>query len=358
VVEGFVINSGGNMRSCFTFLVLGLAILLAGCGGDKGTNDNNGNGHVKISRLVVDTTVTAPTLSDADESVWFQVDSTLVEIGGSEAYGYNNNIQKQNVVTRAIKKADTLYIWVRWHDPTGADIWADRLKKLSDAWDAGDLVGQDMFFILFDGQDNGTERADCATMCHTPIMKTTGGGHADAWKWMSTSTFPVFMSDDLWFTPTGTEDDNTVNAYIWRLNYDAGFRPRWMHVDTTDFHGPFLYWRERRDYTFQDDAMWPVGDTIPGYVVDDTLYSSVTRNNNSRNNVRAVAKFDSTGARTEWTWTLAFSRALNTGNSDDVNLAVLDSVQITMAATNNHHTNPLNQPEHSGSKPFWLILKP
>jgi len=340
------------------FLIV--AVLLWGCGDDNGTDGGNGNGPVETPRLVVDTLATAPTMTDANEAVWFTVDSVLVKIGGSDDYGVNNNLQEQDIVMRAIKHGDTLYVWVRWHDPTGADLWANRLRRLSGGiWEVGTLVGQDMFFIMFDGQDNGTEMADCASMCHSPIMKTTGGGKCDVWKWMSASTMPGFMSDDLFIDLNGTNEDNVINDYVWRANYDPGSRPEYNHVDSNEYSGVFLYLDEAVTYDPVNTGFWQVGDTIPGHVVDSTIYSSPDRNQYSRNNVRSVAYFDSTSASNlDWTWTVVFSRALNTAFVDDVSMAALDSIQVSVAATHNHTTDPLGIPEHSGSAPFWLILEP
>jgi len=354
------------MKKYIIFSVFFLALVLAGCGDDNGTNGDD-NGTEKIPRLVVDTMATAPTLSDANEAVWFTVDSVLVEIGGDPAnYGQNISLQKQNAVMRAIKKSDTIYIWVRWHDPSGADLWANYIRKpdsSSSLWEHVTTEGQDMFFILFDNQDNGTEGADCATMCHPGEgMKTTGGGMADAWRWMSTCTMPGKMADDIWWdgaTPSTDTADATINKYVFRDN-DDGNRPRYVHEDTMLYTGVFLYIEDTLKYNPLEPTRWPTGHRIPGFVTDSSIYGAPDRNDNSRNNVRAIAIFDSTGSSTGWTWTVAFARALNTGYNDDVDLSTLDSVQVTVAATNDHPQETFGgpKPAHSGSKPFYIILKP
>ncbi len=348
------------MNKLFTPIILMLAVIGAGCGGDNG-GTNPPPPPTPAPRLVVDTTVTAPLMNDVNEAVWGQVDSVLIEIGGDPAnYGFNSNLGKQNVTMKAIKKNDTLYVRARWKDAS-AHLRANRLRRLTtpiETWEFGDLVGQDMFFVIFDGGNNGTEKADCATMCHTSGMATTGGGNADAWKWMSTSTFPGKMAEDQWIGAAGTNSDAVINKYVYRNNHDAG-QPFWVHEDTSAYTGVFLYLDDTVKYDPIDNDYWPENFIVPGFVIDSTIYAAADRNNNSLNNVRAIARFDSSGVNTNWTWTLVMARALNTGKVDDVNLLPLDSVQITIAATNNHfQSNAATKPEHSGSKPFYLILKP
>jgi hypothetical protein len=227
-------------------------------------------------------------------------------------------------------------------------------------WDHRTTFGQDMFFLIFDAQDNGTEMANCATMCHSTGMKTTGGGHADAWKWMAAISPYAYLAEDLWISASSSDSDATINYYFYRDN-EQYLLPWKMNKDTLQ-PASVLYWGDAVD--FANDAIlnplgyfWPDGFIIPGYVIDSSIWHSTTRNDNSMNNVRAMSSFNSSSN----TWTVVFSRALNTGKNDDVDLSVLDSVQVTLAATDDHPAvvyYPATKPAHSGSAPFWLILKP
>ncbi|UCD95614.1 MAG: hypothetical protein JSU69_06065 [Candidatus Zixiibacteriota bacterium] len=349
------------MRKLFILLFAALALVLVGCGGDD-DGGTNGNGVVdKPVRLVVDTLAAKPSLTDVNEAVWFEVDSVEVEIGGDPAnYGRNANLGEQDAVMKAIKQDDTLYIWVRWRDAS-SNLWADRFAAtgITGSWTQDTAFGEDKFLILFDAQNNGEEGADCATMCHATEHKTTGGGNADVWKWMSTKTNPAFLAEDEWWNGTGRGEDNTaINTYAHRSNLDnfAG-RPRFAHVDDTLFEGPFLYTSDT--VTLSITFPWPAGYALPGYYIDSTIYNSPDRGQSSMWDVLAIAEHDSTVAIAERTWTVVFARALNTNHADDVNLAVLDSVQVTVAATHNDNPDdPDIWDEHSGSKPFWIILKP
>ncbi len=73
------------------------------------------------------------------------------------------------------------------------------------------MEGEDKFFILFDAGDNGTEKANCATMCHATDMTTTGGGHVDVWNWKSTTTAPARLADDEWMSG---DSANSFGRYV------------------------------------------------------------------------------------------------------------------------------------------------
>jgi hypothetical protein len=347
------------MRKLLIFLFAALALLLVGCGDDDDGGTNGDNGPVAPVRLVVDTLAAKPTLGDVNEAVWFEVDSVKVEIGGDpENYGRNANLGKKDVVMKAIKQDDTLYIWARWPDAT-SNLWADRFAAtgLTGDWTQDTAFGEDKFFILFDAQNNGDEGADCATMCHATEHKTTGGGNADVWKWMATKTNPAFLAEDEWWGGTGRGEDLTaINTFAYRSNLNnLAQTPIYMHVDDTLFKGPYLYTSDT--VSLNPTFPFPAGYALPGYYIDSTIYNSPDRGQSSRWDVLAVAEHDSSVAMAERTWTVVFARALNTGYGDDVNLAALDSVQVTIAATHNDNPDdPDIWDEHSGSKPFWVIL--
>jgi hypothetical protein len=352
------------MKKLMIFIFILLAITLSGCGGDDGGTKPPPPPTPPI-RLVVDTTVTAPTLSGVDEAVWSLIDSVNVEVGGVPSkYGFDDGIGKINVVMKAIKISDTLYIRARWRDNT-ASIWGNAIKKSQYAYAWEHVTydgGEDELMLLFDAGDNGTEKADCATMCHATSMSTTGGGHADCWKWKSTTTYPGKMGEDEYWSSTGRELDATVNDYVYRGNWDGNAStPDFMHVDTFAFTGPFLYVDDTTD--MNNLLNWPSdpGYVMPGYFIDSTIYKSPTRTNNSRWDIRAVAKYDSTAGGTPYYWTVVMARALNTTHTaDDADLSGVDSVQVTMAISDAFMKDDLvpGATVHSGSKPFYIILKP
>ncbi|SYZ74222.1 hypothetical protein TRIP_C60492 [Candidatus Zixiibacteriota bacterium] len=344
------------MRKLFILIISILALYIAGCGGDKGSNPPPPP--VPTVRLVVDTTA-APGMTNVNAGAWNSVESVMVEIGSGSDYGLDADLGHINVNLKAIKKNDTLYLRAKWQDAT-ANIWGNYMRPLPQVidWEQVTSAGDDRFFVMFDAGDNGTEKADCSKMCHATSMKPTNG-HADVINWSATSTAPGFMADDEWWNNvTGRLFDNTVNAYVYRDNWNSFSNvPYYMHKDTIAFLGPYLYLTDTVAMNYAT-IQWPSNYRMPGYRIDSTIYNSPSRSSYSRWDVRAISQYDSTSS--PHTWTIVMSRALNTGHIDDVNLALagFDSVQVTIAAANAHSSDPVNASwQHSGSKPFYLILK-
>lgn len=341
-------------KSAILLLVVLLALFVA-CS-DNDDSGTNGNGTTPPVRLVVNTTA-QPSSTDVNVG-WSGVDSAMVEIGGSTTYGINPNLGKQNVVLKAILRNNMLYIRAKWHD-ANANIWGNHLRKSESQgiFEQVRSTGEDKFLILFDGQNNGEEKADCATMCHITEHYTTGGGNVDAWKWLATKTSPGLMAEDEWWSGSDRVlDSRQPNTYVYRVNWvnDDIKYPYWMHSTGPDYTEPFLYLEDTA--TYNPLASWETGDKIPGYAIDSTIRTSGTRTLSSVWDVTAISEFDSTGDMTNWTWTVVMARATNTGHADDVNLTDLDSIQVAIAATNDDAVGSTTT--HSGAKPFWLILKP
>lgn len=351
-------------KSIFIFCFI-IGSLVVGCSDDeKPTNGDNGEETV-VPRLVADTLATAPSAIDANDAVWATIDSTIVQIGFSSEYGQNPQMVKDTVLMKAILKSDKLFIWAQWKDPT-PDIWGNYCLKLSGLgiWEhithADFGGGEDAFMIIFDAGDNGAEGADCSSMCHAVAngMATTGGGHVDAWCWKSAKTAPANLAEDNWWTGSGNFLDPLVNVnpqLPYRVNWDNIFsRPTWMHEDDTAFTGPYLY---------DDDAIsfhgYPTGwDSLqgykmPGHIIDSTIHTSATRND--RWDVLAASVYDSLSSPS--TWTVVFSRTLAPPTSQDVDFQGLDSIEVSVAASNEHtFGEDPGYRDHSGSVPFYIIL--
>ncbi len=350
-------------RLLISLLVL-LGVLMVGCSKDDG--GTNPPPPPASPRLVVDTTVAAPSMTAVDDAVWNLVDSVNIEIGGDAAnYGSDPDLGKINVTMKAITRDGKLYIYARWNDDY-ANLRGNYIMKTNNEQDPWAHItyaeakgGEDKFFILFDNGDNGTEKANCATMCHGTSMTTsTDSGNVDVWNWKSTTTAPGRLAEDEWWSHDTAKSD--VEPYALNLYIDnwypyhvtgGGLRPWKMHSADTAFHGAVLYTEDAIEY--KSTKEWQLGYIMPGYVIDTTVYYSSYRSANSRWDVITASRYDSISVSS--TWTVVFMRNLYTGNDDDAMLSVIDSVQIAVAAADNHTTDAY---QHSGSKPFYLILKP
>jgi hypothetical protein len=346
--------------------------MVAGCGGDNGGTNGNGE-ETPPPRLVAIDTVAAPSMLDANDPVWDQIDSVEVEVGFSSTYGQNPQLYKDTLLMKVIKTADMLYIWANWRDGY-AHLWGNfsRIKAgLTGIWEqinfnAGN-GGEDAIFIAFDAGDNGEEGADCASMCHAVQygMATTGGGHVDVWSWKSSTTNPGFLAEDQWWSSAGNYPDpppainpQTVYTVNW-FNFTK--QPEWMHEDDTAFHEPFLYAEDIVDFDGAEYMGWSEANyKMPGYIIDSTIYSLAERDD--RWDVLAISHYDSLST---WNrWTVVMARPLTGLGANDVDLAGLDSIQVTVAVSSNHTDAEIEASlgydwlEHSGSVPFYLILNP
>ncbi|MCP4705733.1 MAG: hypothetical protein GY865_14130 [candidate division Zixibacteria bacterium] len=267
---------------------------------------------------------------------------------------------------KVILKSDMLYVWAKWKDPT-PDIWGNYgLKSTgSGLWQHIELAnyngGEDAFMIAFDGGDNGDEGADCATMCHAVAngMATTGGGFVDAWCWKSARLAPAFLAEDNLWTDAGNflDPEAGINPQQpYRENWSSFFsRPEWMHPDDTAFAGPYLYYSDVDDFDASPFIGWDSvsGYKMPGFAIDTSIYTMVDRND--RWNVLSASVYDSLSSPR--TWTVVFARTLAPATSNDVDLQTLDSIQVTVAASNEHtYGEDPGFREHSGSVPFYIIL--
>ncbi len=339
---------------------------MAGCSGNKTTNPPPVN--TPPARLVADTTVTAPSMTNVNDPIWNQVDSVRIRIGALPGFPtfYDGAIDTA-VVLKAIKKNGNLFLLARWGDGA-ANLWGNYIIKEDSglgygsynfAWNQNEFEGEDKIAFLFDAGDNGTQRADCAAMCHVDSMSASTG-HADVWEWKSSTTFPTKLADDLWMTTAGLfADTRVVNTYSYRNNWGGSttLAPNAMNKDSSSFTGPFLYIPDTTEMDYGTPShpirWWPIGYKMPGWILDTTIYYSPTRTNSSIYDVVTIAKHDS--VNTPHTWTVVFERALNTTHADDVDMSALDSIQVSLMAASNHSV--ALDPAHSGSKPFYIILK-
>lgn len=284
--------------------------------------------------LIATAVTTAPIVDGSMDAVWSSAAEYKVIVGAD--MNYQNGYGLLTVSMRAVTFNNMLYIYAEWADPSGSeDIRKKMWSNNGSTWVKGS-GDEDRFFVMFNAGDNGTEGADCATMCHKPsadLMATTGGGHVDVWHWKAARTNPGGCADDKWWDGTGRGSD-AKNSSLYTDNIESvgGVdRPMYMHSTGLAYTGNFLF--EADKVVFDPNLNW-TGKTIPFYVIDPSA-------SGSRWDVAA------SGVYSAGKWTLELARAFNTGNSDDV---VLGSgvIEVTIAITDNSGGT------HSGSAPFDL----
>lgn len=330
-------------------------------------------GNTSISNRVLVTAVNhEPPMDDLRNSIWDSVVTGAITVSGDSL----DTTYAGPVYIKAIKTADRLFIRAEWTDgsrsirPNGIiytmSITGDSLNPdTSFAWiqdsslqivvtPSGNVLyqhDQDRLAIMWDAGDNGTERANCATMCHASgqasvlghRMYTTGGGHVDVWHWQSATSDPILLAADEYWDAEGrkTDADNGIPMFV--SNFDAvQGKPYFQHRDTTILERPFLH----ADSTapFSDSVAWNRGYEMPGYVLYDNASGSIA-------DVNALATYN-IGYSTA-RWIVLMSRALSTGNADDVDFSSVvsgDSIQATIAIM--HNSDRI----HAKSIPIYFVF--
>jgi hypothetical protein len=124
-----------------------------------------------------------------------------------------------------------------------------------------------------------------------------------------------------------------------------------MHEDSSAFHGYILYQPDAAPLSALSTG-WTEGQTIPGKLIDTTVYDRLVSTRGARWAIRAADDYDSTGNQ----YTVMMCRALNTGFDDDLNMLVLDSVKMKVVVLNNQVDLTMGTNNRGISKEFWLIF--
>lgn len=312
-------------------------------------HDSTATGTVDVAVIVVDlqsvAVTTGPTLDGAgDDAAWDSAQEFVVTAGASASY--TNAFGQVDVSLKSVHTSTDVYVLASWTDPSATEN-ANRKEwsYAADAWSRAS-TNEDRLYFMFDGGDNGTEGANCATMCHQPSagsMATTGGGHVDVWHWKGSRTNPIGLADDKWWDGTGRgSDSKTISAYKDNITPSGNFP---LYAGPKDANGRIIIAAggSTADLTLFDSTDVALqANTYPGEYLNANAYGS----GESRHDVETV------GVYSGGVWTVEFKRALDTGHTDDVVFAAGDTTKFSMAITDNSGGS------HSGAGVLDLILKP
>jgi hypothetical protein len=310
-------------------LIAAFGLVFMSCEDDKTTE--------LITDLNVKEVSNAPTIDgNGTDAVWKDADALELVLG--QTADYSNAFGKVDLTLKAVRVSSTLYILAEWMDPSASkSVDKKQWNYDSGAWKQSG--NEDRIFFMFDAGDNGTEGANCATMCHVAegAMYTTGGGHVDVWHGKTARTFPVGRTDDKWWDGTGRNSDaKTVGAYSNNKQTlaDGSTVPLYSGPITDDHFIIITEGGTADDLTLFDTTS--TTGTFPGYILN------MNRDGSRFADIETQATFS--GGK----WTVELKRALNTGNSDDVAFTVGKDYQMTVAITDN------SGGDHSGAVPFFI----
>jgi|FLOH01.1.fsa_nt_gi hypothetical protein len=251
-----------------------------------------------------------------------------------------------DVALTAVKTSTDIYIKAVWDDASESSSKAQWAFG-DGAW--GQSGNEDRLFFFFDMGLNGTEGADCATMCHNDASAKgmwTATGKVDQWHWKAARTAPINLADDKYIDNNYLASDNvtvlddggqhgdskTIGIYNDNKN---GVVPKYTGPLTDGFLVlPAGQTDAAAYFTAFDVATADEGLSHRGYWLNANA-------DGSRANVKAYSNYSN------GTWTVEFKRALDTGNEDDVAFST-GSVELTIAVTDNAGG------DHSGSAPFEM----
>ena len=313
-----------------------LSILaFGGCSSDNGgTNPPPPNAPPRPVAVVK---VTAPSMNDANDPIWNDVDSAEVDLARSGAAKLPA-VVTDKVDVQAIINGTKLYLRFQWDDGT--------LNIMKDAWELNDTVNlnftkltymqEDQLYLLFAGLPGDT---------------------MDAIVWRALTTGAANLAEGYeWIDGVLDIDSGAQVVAFSNTKFGDDTRPKYVHKDGHNFTGSILYTDDTvATSTFFGDKTWPKGFLVPGWYIDSTVTGRVLGNyKQSRWDTQAISSYDQETHR----YSLVLSRELNTTYPDDLNLDPLDSVQIKLIVIDNFDSvGPYNGSNQASSDLFWLILK-
>jgi hypothetical protein len=349
-------------------LLFAVIVMLSSCGKDKGVIDTGSSGVLKV-KSVTSSPDTADIIYDP---IWNQAEETSIRVGEDE--DYTAHLKIGVVKTKAV--ADSAYLYMRfdWRDSSmsvrpgywinqvgqNCRVWTQNAdtncteidNTLSPRW-----LNEDVLGLLIDMGNNGVEKANCATTCHTDAAGggadssdigyyhyTTGDGNIDAWVWRAGRSNPLGLADDQCWGPksqTRREDSYTVESVRRNTLFPTEpSEPKWMHRTGPTYNGTFLFAADTVKLDMSAD--WQPRDGVPGYL----LSTEWNAGNTSRYDIKARSSYDDQLKR----WTIVMWRRLTTPYpAEDVNFKDgRKEFQATLAITNHAFER------HSGSKPFTI----
>jgi hypothetical protein len=333
----------------------------AGCEGEDflASEDSEISGRVLLLQ-----TASPPPMDDPRDDIWKRAVTGLIELTDVDATD-SASLNSRTLGVKGIVSQGRLYIRAEWVDASYSaranpivanDTIVENVPPeppdTLTLWQRApsSQLDQDRLAIIWDVGNNGAEAANCYTMCHadgdrSPAgdrMYTTGGGNVDVWHWMVAGSDPVLLAQDEYWSANGRDLD-APGVAIAHTNFDqANEAPFFTHEDQTAFSGNFL--KSTDTTTFDPDFPWPDNFSVPGYWLDVNASGSIT-------DVASFSSYNTSISSLEWL--VVMSRAMSTGNGDDIDFTQVqsgDSVMVTVATMNNSGSL------HIGSQPFYLIF--
>ena len=276
----------------------------------------------------------APTIDgQASDAVWANAKAGTVHVNG----GINKG--ETDVILKSVYTPDSVYFLAQYKDPTESLRRQPWVKQQDGSWKAvpGGEAYEDKFALLWNINDTvkGFNQQGCAVACHAvtpgrdrPLKYTNADGElGDIWHVKTVRTIPVGQIDDQYLdNDTKAEEagrkSDTKTAGGYADNITAGQKTPPFALPGNKPAPP--YWIMDSEKVPFDDSKYKAGDEVPGILIAPLA--------GDRGDISAKAVWK------DGTWTIEWSRKLQTGSKTDVQFdptkefyfgaAVFDNAQI------------------------------
>ena len=332
------------MKKIFGLLLILPLLLFVGCGSDDDDDDGNGgNGTVTLQEVTANTSVSAPTLSSVNETVWNNVTPAAVDVSTATLPPTVAGVASasDSVYVQAIKTGGDLYLRLQWSDSDN-DLWLHNWTILDDNYNFTHYVNlgrdEDMLLVMFDGAADGW----------------------DTWRWGSLTTGYVDVAEGMTWDGSELVSDSGANE-VAKVNPEFAGRPKYVHETKAAFTGDVLYIDDTTSAYMTGNASndgWAVGtQTVPGYLIDTAIVTWITGNPphpESRWDSEAISSYSS------GTYTVVMKRSLagsnDIGSVDDLDMSELTRVKAKIGIFDNQIDIDAGSSNRGFTADFWLNL--
>jgi len=253
----------------------------------------------------------APTIDgDPSDAAWAAAPTSSVVLS---AMSGDNGITAATV--QACHVGAYIYFRVTWSD-TSKSILRKRWTWDGMSWSQS-TENEDRLYFMFDiwdaqgtsvsGTSTGTTEpfanSGCTISCHGDGLMRLDHGRCDIWHWKAVRTDPAGYADDKWMNTINRKSDEGTTAYVDNKNA-GGTGPQYRSTQGFNVDPEVLLLLPDEmgiATTKTSDAGFAAGDFLPGYIHRVPL--------DSRADVWTRGAYDS------GTWTVEFSRRLDTGHT-------------------------------------------
>jgi len=298
--------------------LIGVIVGLMGCLGCGGDDDPVGPELPTIITVTAATGSVAPAGDSVHDAVWTGIASTNIPIAvdqfssASKRRPDNALAVASSVAVQALVVSDSLYLRLAWDDATW-DCWPGRFEVTS--FDIGTVAHftrdvlsfkEDQVMVFFDG---GIEFG------------------WDVWNWRMTTTGAGYLAEGAVLSGTtltvdpGDDDLAMSNEVI-------GFgQPIYMHPEGPANQSYRLLSADAVSCVFT--LGWTLGDLIPGWIINGTLYQEAPVTRGGRFDIDAYSRHSS------GEYVVVLKRTLNTGHETDLDMSSLSTVNVRLGITDN-----------------------